>query len=35
MLVSLEAPREDVREFLFDSWLLAEPKKLARELSLE
>jgi hypothetical protein len=35
MLVSLDAPREDVREFLFDSWLLAAPKKLARELSPE
>jgi hypothetical protein len=35
MLVSLDAPREDVREFLFDSWLLAAPKKLARELSLD
>ena len=35
MLVSLDAPRENVREFLFDSWLLAAPKKLARELSLD
>ena len=35
MLISLDAPREDVREFLFDSWLVAAPKKLARELSLE
>jgi hypothetical protein len=35
MLISLDATREDVREFLFDSWLVAAPKKLARELSLE
>lgn len=33
MLIRLEASRDDVREFLTDSWLLAAPKKLARELS--
>ena len=35
MLIRLDAPLEDVREFLTDSWLLAAPKKLARELSVE
>src|SRR5262249_41477445 len=35
LLVRLDAPLDDLREFLFDSWLLAAPKKLARELSVE
>ena len=35
MLVRLEASREDVREFLTDSYLLAAPKKLAASISLE
>ena len=35
MLVRLEASREDVREFLTDSWLLAAPKKLAASINLE
>jgi hypothetical protein len=35
MLVRLDASREDVREFLTDSWLLAAPKKLAASISLE
>ena len=33
MLIRLEASLDDVSEFLTDSWLLAAPKKLARELS--
>jgi hypothetical protein len=35
MLIRLEASRDDVREFLFDSWLLAAPKTLARQLNVE
>lgn len=35
MLIRLDAPLDDVREFLTDSWLLAAPKKLARELTEE
>ena len=35
MLISLDAQLEEVREFLIDSWLLAAPKRLARELSAE
>jgi hypothetical protein len=35
MLVRLEASRDDVREFLTDSWLLAAPKKLAASISLD
>lgn len=35
VLVRLEASREDVREFLTDSWLLAAPKRLADSISLE
>ena len=35
MLISLDAPLDAVREFVFDSWLLAAPKKLARELTDE
>ena len=30
MLIRLDAPLDDVREFLFDSWLLVAPPKLAR-----
>jgi hypothetical protein len=30
VLIRLDAPLDDAREFLFDSWLLAAPKKLAR-----
>jgi hypothetical protein len=33
--VKLDASREDLREFLIDSWLLAAPEKLARELTAE
>jgi hypothetical protein len=35
MLVRLEASRNDMREFVLDSWLLAAPKRLARELSVD
>ena len=35
MLIKLDAPLDDVREFLTDSWLLAAPKKLARKLTEE
>jgi hypothetical protein len=35
MLIRLDAPRDDLREFLTDSWLIAAPTKLARELSVE
>jgi hypothetical protein len=35
VLIKLDAPLDDVREFLTDSWLLAAPKKLARELTEE
>jgi hypothetical protein len=35
MLIKLDASNEDVREFLVDSWLIAAPKTLARELTLE
>jgi hypothetical protein len=35
MLIRLDAPCDDLREFLTDSWLIAAPKKLARELSLD
>ena len=35
MLVRLDASLDDLREFLIDSWLLAAPKRLARELSAE
>ncbi|HXR12801.1 MAG TPA: MmcQ/YjbR family DNA-binding protein [Gaiellaceae bacterium] len=35
VLVKLDATRDDVREFLTDSWLLAAPKRLADSLSLE
>ena len=33
--VKLEAPRDEIREFLTDSWLLAAPKRLAQSISLE
>jgi len=35
MLVKLDAPRDEIREFLTDSWLLAAPKRLAQSISLE
>ena len=35
MLIKLDAPIDDVREFLTDSWLLAAPKTLARQLTEE
>lgn len=33
VLIRLEAPLDDVREFLLDSWLLAAPKRLAKQLT--
>jgi hypothetical protein len=33
MLIRLEASRDDLREFLVDSWLLAAPKRLAQSLA--
>lgn len=33
VLIRLEASPEDVREFLFDAWLLAAPKTLARSFN--
>jgi len=35
MLIALDAPLDLVREFLTDSWVLAAPKRLARELTVE
>jgi hypothetical protein len=35
MLIRLDAPLDDVREFLTDSWLLAAPKRLAAQLETE
>jgi len=35
MLIRLDAPIDDVREFLTDSWLLAAPKRLAAQLESE
>ncbi len=35
MLVRLEASRDDLREFLIDSWLLAAPKRLAAALAAD
>jgi hypothetical protein len=35
MLIRLDAPLDDVREFLFDSWLLAAPKRLAAQFEAE
>ena len=32
LLVRLEAPLEDVRELVLDSWLIAAPKRLAKQL---
>jgi len=34
LLIRLEAPLEDVRELVLDSWLLAAPKKLAAQVRL-
>jgi hypothetical protein len=31
----MEASREEAREFLTDSWLLAAPKRLADSISLD
>jgi len=33
VLVRLEAPLEEAREFVIDSWLLVAPKKLAAEIA--
>ncbi|MFL5909212.1 MAG: MmcQ/YjbR family DNA-binding protein [Gaiellaceae bacterium] len=35
ILLRLEASREEAREFLTDSWLLAAPKRLADSISLD
>jgi hypothetical protein len=35
VLLRLDASREEVREFLTDSWLLAAPKRLADSISLD
>jgi hypothetical protein len=35
VLIRLDAPPADVREFVFDSWLLAAPKRLAAQLQAE
>jgi hypothetical protein len=35
MLIRLDAPLDDVREFVFDSWLLAAPKRLAAQFEAE
>jgi hypothetical protein len=35
VLLRLDASRDEAREFLTDSWLLAAPKKLAESISLE
>ena len=35
VLLRLDAPLEEAREFLTDSWLLAAPKRLADRVSLE
>jgi hypothetical protein len=35
MLIRLDAPLDAVREFLFDSWLLAAPKRLAAQFQPE
>jgi hypothetical protein len=35
MLIRLDTPLDDVREFLFDSWLLAAPKRLAAQFQPE
>jgi len=35
MLVKLDASPDDAREFLVDSWLIAAPKTLAKQISLD
>jgi hypothetical protein len=35
MLIKADAPLDDVREFLIDSWLLAAPKRLAAQFQPE
>ncbi|MGH2935636.1 MAG: MmcQ/YjbR family DNA-binding protein [Gaiellaceae bacterium] len=35
VLLRLDASRDELREFLIDSWLLAAPKKLADAVSLD
>ena len=35
LLVRLDAPSDDVRELLVDSWVLAAPKSLQRQLNVE
>jgi hypothetical protein len=35
MLIELDAPLEDVREFVVDPWLLAAPERLAAQLQPE
>ena len=35
VLLRLDASRDELREFLLDSWLLAAPKKLADSVSLD
>jgi hypothetical protein len=35
LLIRLEAPLEDVRELVLDSWLLAAPKRLAAQVRLD
>jgi hypothetical protein len=34
-VIDSDAPLEDVREFLLDSWLLAAPKRLASQFQPE
>jgi hypothetical protein len=35
VLIRLEAPLDDVRELVLDSWLLAAPKRLAAQVRLD
>jgi len=35
MLIKLDASPDDAREFLVDSWLIAAPKTLAKQISLD
>jgi hypothetical protein len=35
MLMKLDASPDDAREFLVDSWLIAAPKTLAKQISLD
>jgi hypothetical protein len=35
VLLRLDASHDDLREFLYDSWLLAAPRKLADSVSLD